>query len=146
MDHRVVEVLGDTFLAAELGDAVRAAQAFKNDADLLLGREVPPGGSPDIPDGLLRTLRSLLVSLSHRVPPRGYDEPKILSYAISSICPAGPDGEHGRPLRFELTDQTRLAIDEYLLNVTGVSEFAVQSHPVPLQLMPAALALPEMLP
>ena len=42
--------------------------------------------------------------------------------------------------------QTRLAIDEYLLNVTGVSEFAVQSHPVPLQLMPAALALPEMLP
>jgi hypothetical protein len=88
----VVEVLGDPFLAAQLGDAVLAAQAFQDDADLLLGREVPPGGSPDVPDGLLRALRSLFVSLSHRVPPRGYDEPQTLPYAISSICPVGPDG------------------------------------------------------
>jgi hypothetical protein len=36
----------------------------KNDADLLLGRELPPGDSPDVPDGLLRALRSLFVSLS----------------------------------------------------------------------------------
>jgi error-prone DNA polymerase len=28
-------------------------------------------GPSDVPDGLLRALRSLLVSLSHRVPPRG---------------------------------------------------------------------------
>ena len=35
----------------------------------------------------------LLVSLSHRAPPRGYDEPQTLPYAISSICPVGPDGE-----------------------------------------------------
>jgi hypothetical protein len=33
----VVEVLSDAFLAAELGDAVLAAQDFEDDADLLLG-------------------------------------------------------------------------------------------------------------
>src|SRR5690606_19167535 len=77
---------------AELGDAVLATQAFQHDADLLLGREVPPRGAPDVPDSLLRALRSLLVSLSHRVPPRGDDEPETLPYAISSKCPVGPDG------------------------------------------------------
>ena len=57
---------------------------------------VPPGGSADVPDCLLRTLRSLLlVSLSHRDPPRDYDEPQTLPHAISSICPVGPDGEQG---------------------------------------------------
>jgi hypothetical protein len=65
----VVEVLGDALFPAELGDAVLAAQAIEDDADLLLGREVPPGGSPDVPDGLRRALRRLLVSLSRRVPP-----------------------------------------------------------------------------
>lgn len=30
--------------AAKLGDAVFAAQAVKDDADIFLGREVPPGG------------------------------------------------------------------------------------------------------
>ena len=89
----IVEVLGDAFLAAEFGDAVLAAQAIEDDADLL-DREVSPSGSPDVPDRLLRALRSLLVSLSHRVPPRGDDEPETISYAISSICPVGPDGEH----------------------------------------------------
>jgi hypothetical protein len=39
-----------------------------------------PFGSPDVPDRLLRALRSLLVSLSHRVPPRGDDEPETISY------------------------------------------------------------------
>jgi hypothetical protein len=57
-------------------------------------RELPPGGPPDVPDGLLRALRHLLVSLSHRVPLGSDDEPETLSYAISSICPEGPDGEH----------------------------------------------------
>ena len=55
----VVEVLGDAFFAAELGDAVLAAQAFDDDADFLLGREVPPSGSPNVPDGFLRALRTL---------------------------------------------------------------------------------------
>src|SRR5579863_10363187 len=89
----VVEVLGDAFLAAELGDAVLAAQAFKHDADLLLGREVPPHRPANVPNGLLRTRQSLLVALSHRVPPWDYDEPQTLPYAIRSNCPVGPDGE-----------------------------------------------------
>ena len=88
----IVEVLGDAFLAAQLGDAVLAAQAFEHDADLLLGRELPPGGSADVPDGLLGALRRPLVSLSHRSPSRGYDEPEPLPYAISSICPVSADG------------------------------------------------------
>src|SRR5215813_12816826 len=37
----IIEVLGDAFLAAKLGDAVLAPQAFEDDADLLLGRELP---------------------------------------------------------------------------------------------------------
>jgi hypothetical protein len=65
----VVEVLSDSLFPAELGDAVFTAQSIEHDADLLLGRELPPDGPPDVPDGLLRVLRSLLVSLSHRVPP-----------------------------------------------------------------------------
>ena len=47
----VIEVLGDALLAADLGDAVLTAKTFEDDADLLLGREVPPGGSPDVSDG-----------------------------------------------------------------------------------------------
>jgi hypothetical protein len=50
-----IEFLGDALLAAELGDAVLAAQAFEDHAGLLLGREVPPGGSPDVSNGLLGT-------------------------------------------------------------------------------------------
>jgi hypothetical protein len=60
--------------------------------------DLPSAGSPDVPDRLLRGLRSLLVSLSHRVPLRGYEAPETLSYAISSSCPIGPDGEHSRGL------------------------------------------------
>ena len=56
----VIEVLGNTLLAAQLGDAVLATQAFKDDADILLGRELTPGGAADVSDGLLRALRSLL--------------------------------------------------------------------------------------
>jgi len=82
--------MDDAFLTTELGDAVLAAQTFEDDAYLLLGREVPSGRSTDVPNGLLRALRSLLISLSHRVPPWGYDEPQTLPYAISSICLVGP--------------------------------------------------------
>ena len=94
----IIEVLGDAFLAAQLGDAVLAAQPVQDDADLLLSGELPPGGTSDVPNGLLRALRSLLVSLSHRVPPRGYDELDSLPYTITSICPLGPDGEQRAPL------------------------------------------------
>ena len=56
-----------------------------------------PRRSTDIPDGLVRAARTALIPVSHRLPPRGYDEPESLSYAISSICPLSADGEHGVP-------------------------------------------------
>lgn len=56
----VIEVLGDTFIAAELSDAVLATRAFEDDSDRLLGR-VPSGGSPDVPDGFLRTSAGCLI-------------------------------------------------------------------------------------
>jgi hypothetical protein len=34
--------------------------------------------------------------LSHRCSSAGYDEPAILSYAISSFCPTSADGLHYR--------------------------------------------------
>jgi ABC-type uncharacterized transport system substrate-binding protein len=37
----------------------------------------------------MRLLACLIVA-----PQRGYDEPKILSYAISPFCPTGADGQH----------------------------------------------------
>jgi hypothetical protein len=37
----------------------------------------------------LRPFLSVIV-----IPPRGYDEPGTLAYAISSICPVSADGEH----------------------------------------------------
>jgi len=36
-DTAVIEILVDTFLAAQRGDAVLTAQAFEHDADPLLG-------------------------------------------------------------------------------------------------------------
>lgn len=80
-------------VTAQLGDGVLAAKAFEHDADLLLGREMSPGDSPHFADSHLRARRNLLVALSQGAPPRGYDDPQTLSYAISSSCPVGPDGE-----------------------------------------------------
>src|SRR5215813_4917315 len=37
-------------------------------------------------------------------PQRGYDEPAILSYAISSFCPTSADGLHSATLFFGLPD------------------------------------------
>ena len=45
--------------------------------DLLFNRMMPPDGSPDIPDRLLRAVRHALARLSHRRSPMGYDEPEI---------------------------------------------------------------------
>jgi hypothetical protein len=44
----VIQALGNAFLAAQLGNAVLAAQAIQHDADLVLGREVPTGLPPDV--------------------------------------------------------------------------------------------------
>src|SRR5258705_2610292 len=67
----VVEVLGDAFLAAQLGDAVLAAHAFEHDADLLLGRELAPRRSADIPDELLGAVRLPSIPVSHHRSPSG---------------------------------------------------------------------------
>jgi hypothetical protein len=50
------------FLAAQLSNAVLAAQAFQHDPDLVLGREVPTRRPADILDHLLRrSLHRLVV-------------------------------------------------------------------------------------
>jgi hypothetical protein len=42
-------------------------------------------------------IRQQIVNLLLQYPPqRGYDEPAILSYAISSFCPTSADGLHLR--------------------------------------------------
>src|SRR3546814_439186 len=42
----VIKALGDAFLAAQLGDAVLAAQPIENEADLVFSREVATGRTP----------------------------------------------------------------------------------------------------
>lgn len=49
----VIQALGNALLAAQLSDAVVAAQAFEHYADLVLGREVPTGLLPDVLHHLL---------------------------------------------------------------------------------------------
>src|SRR5262249_42430723 len=90
----VVQVLIDPFLAAELSNAVLATQAFQHDTDLLFSGMMPACGSANIPDCLFSALRYALARLSHRCSSAGYDEPAILSYAISSFCPTSADGLH----------------------------------------------------
>src|SRR5262249_24610920 len=77
----------EPFLAAELSNAVLATQAFQHDTDLLFSGMMPACGSANIPDCLFSALRYALARLSHRCSSAGYDEPAILSYAISSFCP-----------------------------------------------------------
>src|SRR5215467_2292306 len=48
----VVQVLIDPFLAAQLSNAVLAAQAFQHDADLFFSGMMPACGSANIPDCL----------------------------------------------------------------------------------------------
>src|SRR5262244_2048222 len=62
----VVQVLIDPFLAAQLSNAVLAAQAFQHDADLLFSGMMPACGSANIPDCLFSALRYALTRLSHR--------------------------------------------------------------------------------
>src|SRR5215475_8442447 len=56
----------------------------------------------------MRLLACLIVA-----PQRGYDEPAILSYAISSFCPTSADGLHSASEKFEiieLVEQSSLSI------------------------------------
>src|SRR5262245_59952335 len=74
-----------------LANAVLAAQAFQHDADLLFSGMMPACGSANIPDCLFSALSGMRLIVA---PQRGYDEPAILSYAISSFCPTSADGLH----------------------------------------------------
>src|SRR3546814_2960379 len=49
----VIQALRNAFLAAQLGNAVVAAQTFQHDPDLVLGWEMPTGRSADILHHLL---------------------------------------------------------------------------------------------
>ena len=61
-----------------LGDTVLAAQTRKDDANLLLCGKLPPGGTADLPDNLLRRFLCRPGFLSHRRSFNGYDGPEIL--------------------------------------------------------------------
>jgi hypothetical protein len=78
-----------------ISNAVLAAQAFQHNADLLFSGMMPACGSANIPDCLFSAVRYALARLSHRCSSTGYDEPAILSYAISSFCPTSADGLQG---------------------------------------------------
>src|SRR5258705_13424680 len=67
----VVEVLIDPFLAAQLSNAVLAAQAFQHNADLLFSGMMPACGSANIPDCLFSAVRYALARLSHRCSSTG---------------------------------------------------------------------------
>ena len=81
----IVKVLVAAFLAAQLGNRLLAAQTFKYEAGLLFA------------DNFRRVAlwipRTALTPVRHRRPPRGYDEPKSFSYAISSVGPVSADEE-----------------------------------------------------
>ena len=49
----VIQVLDDPLAPAQLGDALLAAQALQNDADLVFGTEVPSRRTTDVPYDLL---------------------------------------------------------------------------------------------
>src|SRR5262245_39412845 len=55
---------------------------------------MPACGSANIPDCLFSALRYALARLMNLCSSAGYDEPAILSYAISSFCPTSADGLH----------------------------------------------------
>jgi hypothetical protein len=98
---------GDSRFAGSLqpiGDLRRNANVAK--PILILFQKVPaPPRSPLLPDMLSQKMRGWLSSggaiqdntnalarLSHRRSSMGYDEPEILSYAITPFCPTRADG------------------------------------------------------
>ena len=73
----VVHRAGDALAPTQLGDAVLTAQAFQDDADLLLGRELPACGAADVLDHGFCRLPRRPGRLFH-LRSWGYDEPAIL--------------------------------------------------------------------
>src|SRR5205807_10585333 len=84
----IVEVLIDLFLAAQLSNAVLAAQAFQHErifSSAEWRRRVARRISRTVFSALsgMRLLACLIVA-----PQQGYDEPGILSYASRAVSPA----------------------------------------------------------
>src|SRR6476659_4480081 len=73
----VIHALRDALLATELSDAGLATQPFKDNADLLFGRILPPRRTADVAYRLLGAIRSC-GSCSHRCLLRRDDEPELL--------------------------------------------------------------------
>jgi hypothetical protein len=82
------------FAAAELGNAVLAAQAFAHDADLLLGGGVLADGAAEFLDYHLGRLLGQSSFLSHRLFLKGHDETETLPSSTHPICFMSTDGEH----------------------------------------------------
>ena len=74
----IVEALGNTLAAAQLRDAVLTPKAVQHDTDLLLGRILLAGCSPNVLHNPLgRRLLAHGISVSSPLLD-GYDEPEIL--------------------------------------------------------------------
>src|SRR4029078_12145440 len=87
-----VQVLRDTLAAAQLGDAVLAAQAFQNDPDLFLRRILLACRPADVLDDLLGRILRQIGMLSHLRSCERYDEPETLPSSIRLICLMSADG------------------------------------------------------
>ena len=93
----VIQTLGDAFMATQGGDAVLAAQARYHDPDLLLSL-ILLARLAAISRTALSAGSLLLIDFCLIFVPFGhYDEPEILRYAITSICPKGADVRQNAP-------------------------------------------------
>src|SRR5262245_58895166 len=72
----------------------------------------------------MRLLACLIVA-----PQRGYDEPAILSYAISSFCPTSADGLHSRTV-FSALSGMRLLACLIVAPQRGYDEPAILSYAI----------------
>src|SRR5262245_51498776 len=88
----IIKVLDDPLAAAELGDAVLAAQAFQYDADLVFRREVSPRRATDLLHHFCRRFFLRHGFLSHLRSREGYDELEILPSSTHPICLMSADG------------------------------------------------------
>src|SRR5262249_47147920 len=88
----IIEVLDDPLAAAQLGDAVLAAQAFQYNADLVFRREVSPRRATDLLHHFCRRFFLQHGFLSHLRSLEGYDEPEILPSSTHPICLMSADG------------------------------------------------------
>jgi hypothetical protein len=115
----VIEVPGDPLAAAQLGDAVLAAQPAQDNANLLLRRKLSPGGAADLLHNLFHRLLYRPGSLSHLRSFNGYDGPEILPSSTALFCLIATDVGQRRAI---VAVARRLAVVLHRMWVDG-SEF-----------------------